>query len=72
MSKTHITAEQFAGACDLLRTCHDLAGTNPQDRTVAQYRAVMDAVGEMIRQDLGASVVQIAAVAKTGNVQAQI
>lgn len=72
MKPTPINAEQSAGACDLLRTCHDLSGTNPQDRTVAQYRAVLDAIGELIRQDLGASVVQVVAVAHHGNQQAQI
>lgn len=72
MKPTPINAEQFAGACDLLRTCHDLSGTNPQDRTVAQYRAVLDAIGELIRQDLGVSVVQVVAVARHGNQQAQI
>lgn len=74
MKPTPINAEQFAGACDLLRTCHDLSGTNPQDRTVAQYRAVLDAIGELIRQDLGVNVVQVVAVGTTasGKVQAQI
>lgn len=73
-TKQPVTAEQFTGACVLLKTAHDLAGTEPTDRTVAQYRAVLDAVGELIRQDLGVNVVQVVAVGTTasGNVQAQI
>lgn len=67
--KQIISHQEFAGACDLLRKAHELAGTNPSDRTVSQYRAVLDAVGELIRQDLGVQTVRVSATAKLDNVQ---